>query len=280
MRRGISFLIMGLALSHVQAAVPEADAQEPDILVVNLRPAVTARESLIQVGTVATLSGGTQSIRKKAAELDLIELAPGAASLVIGREQISIRLQIAGFDSRRFRIEGKKVTVSPAAEVVTEDSLVSVAGQLVQRRLPKYADNVSILLAMPVEVPTLAIGSKDRIHLEAELPQGKEPLGLIRVPVIVFKNGERLASIPVNLNVSYVQRASAAEMDAEAEHPILIKGHDLVRLVARIGDIRVMARAEALQEGRAGEVIRVRNIDSDKIVSGRVAEAGVVEVDY
>jgi hypothetical protein len=281
----ITVLLLGLILFGQPKAglSPEVAGQEPatqKVLVITVRPTVTVQDSLVPVGTVATLSGGTHALRKKVAELDLVELTPGGSSVVIGKDQISIRLQIAGIDRDLFQIEGKKVVVTPASQELTEETLVATASQLVRRRLPRYADDVNILLAMPVKIPNFPIGLKDRIHLEAEFPPGNEVLGLIQVTVAVFKNGERLANIPVCLNVSYLQRASAADMEAEAARPILIKGHDMVRLVARIGRMRIMARGEALQEGRLGEVIRVRNVDSDKIVSGRIAEAGMVEVDY
>jgi flagella basal body P-ring formation protein FlgA len=54
----------------------------------------------------------------------------------------------------------------------------------------------------------------------------------------------------------------------------------MVRLVANIGAVRVTARAEALQDGRAGQAIRVRNVDSNRIVSGRVIDRNLVEIEY
>jgi flagella basal body P-ring formation protein FlgA len=66
----------------------------------------------------------------------------------------------------------------------------------------------------------------------------------------------------------------------EQEQVILVKTRDTVRLVARIAGCRVTALGEALQDGRAGQVIRVRNVDSRKIVSGRVVDRNLVEVDF
>lgn len=64
------------------------------------------------------------------------------------------------------------------------------------------------------------------------------------------------------------------------ESPVLIKPRDLVRLVAKIGAVNVSARGEALQDGRLGQAIRVRNIASNKVVTGRVADRDIVLVDY
>lgn len=65
-----------------------------------------------------------------------------------------------------------------------------------------------------------------------------------------------------------------------AEVPILVKQQSMVKLVARLGDLQVTAVGEAMQDGRAGQRIRVRNVDSQKIVQGRVVDRSVVEVDY
>lgn len=61
--------------------------------------------------------------------------------------------------------------------------------------------------------------------------------------------------------------------------PVVIKPRDVVRLTARTGRlILVVPTAEALQAGRQGELIRVRNPTSGRIVVGRVIGPGEVEV--
>src|SRR5579864_7203055 len=136
MNRIIVILILGLVLlgRSKPGSLPAAAGQEApsNVLVISLRPALTTRETLVQVGNVASLSGGTYALRKKVADLDLVELVPGGPSLVIGKEQVSIRLQIAGIDRDLFRMEGKKVVVTPASQELTEDSLVEAASQLVR----------------------------------------------------------------------------------------------------------------------------------------------------
>jgi len=60
------------------------------------------------------------------------------------------------------------------------------------------------------------------------------------------------------------------------ENTVLIRRQDRVRLVGRTGALSVSVLAEALQEGRAGDLIRLRNIDSNKIVMGRVVSRNEV----
>lgn len=59
----------------------------------------------------------------------------------------------------------------------------------------------------------------------------------------------------------------------------LVKNHQQVRMVVRLGSLRVTAVGEALQDGQSGQLVRIRNIDSKKIVSGKVIGEGVVEVE-
>ena len=67
--------------------------------------------------------------------------------------------------------------------------------------------------------------------------------------------------------------------DIEDDSPILIKPRDAVRLIARKKSLTVVVPvAEALQEGREGQLIRVRNPESNRIVTGRVVGRGEVEV--
>ena len=64
------------------------------------------------------------------------------------------------------------------------------------------------------------------------------------------------------------------------DNPILVKAREVIKLTARVGSLRVTAKGEAQQDGRAGEKIRVRNVDSRKEIVGRVVERGLVEVEY
>jgi hypothetical protein len=268
--------LVWLALLPLAAQERAAD----NVLIITLRPTTTTRATVVPVGVVATVRGGTPSLRRKVAELDLAELKPDGNVVAVGSEQVSFRLQLAGIEPAAFRVEGRQALVGLAPEEVTEESLLAVATQAVRERLPPFVDNVSILRAQPIQIPDVKIEAADRIRIEARPAPGLNPFGLIRLPVAVIKNGDCCAVIPIYLNVNYVSHASAAERERDENNPILVKPRDMVRLVARVGALRVTALGEALQEGRHGETVRVRNVDSSKVVAGRVADAQVVEIDY
>jgi flagella basal body P-ring formation protein FlgA len=59
----------------------------------------------------------------------------------------------------------------------------------------------------------------------------------------------------------------------------LVKTRDSVSVTAISGSLRVkLTAAEALQAGKAGDMIRIRNLKSNEIITGRVTGAGQVEI--
>jgi flagella basal body P-ring formation protein FlgA len=61
--------------------------------------------------------------------------------------------------------------------------------------------------------------------------------------------------------------------------PIVIKSQDLVRVTAKKRNLTLeLPTAEAMQSGRLGETIRVRNSRSGRVIIGRVTGPGEVEV--
>jgi len=81
------------------------------------------------------------------------------------------------------------------------------------------------------------------------------------------------------LAAGQVVTTADTELLVEAD-PVLIKSRDYVKLVTHLGPLTITALGEALQEGRRGEVIRVRNVDSNRVVRGKVAAPSLVEVEY
>lgn len=57
---------------------------------------------------------------------------------------------------------------------------------------------------------------------------------------------------------------------------LVVRGHS-VSIVARNGGIAVSVPGEALDSGREGEVVRVRNTGSGKVIRARVVDVGKVE---
>ena len=75
-------------------------------------------------------------------------------------------------------------------------------------------------------------------------------------------------------------RMGDVEKLVASSEAILIKRRDRVKMTARTDAVSVTAMGEALQDGRAGETIRLRNLDSNSIVQGRVTGTNEVEISF
>lgn len=78
-----------------------------------------------------------------------------------------------------------------------------------------------------------------------------------------------------------LQAVTRGELESsEAESNVVVRQRDAVKLVARAGNLTITATGEALQDGRTGQMIRVRNVDSKNVVTGRVVNRNEVHVLY
>ncbi len=69
------------------------------------------------------------------------------------------------------------------------------------------------------------------------------------------------------------------KMEAPTTPNVVIRRRDNVRVVARSGRIQVtLQTAEAQQDGRPGDLIRLKNVQTGQVISGRVMAAGYVEI--
>ncbi|TYC58635.1 flagellar basal body P-ring formation protein FlgA [Rhodobacterales bacterium] len=63
------------------------------------------------------------------------------------------------------------------------------------------------------------------------------------------------------------------------EKQVLVRRGEPARLVFREQGLTIIMQVEALQNGGAGNFVRVRNVDSGLVVSGRVQEDGTIRVE-
>lgn len=75
-------------------------------------------------------------------------------------------------------------------------------------------------------------------------------------------------------------RKNDIELTSNSHKSVLIKRREQVKMVARVGGLNISAMGEALQDGHAGEVIQLRNLDSKATVQGRVVNASEVEIAF
>lgn len=60
--------------------------------------------------------------------------------------------------------------------------------------------------------------------------------------------------------------------------PVLVSRNQIIRLSFQRGALRITAEGRALDDGAAGDLIRVMNLDSRATITARIGEDGVVYV--
>ena len=62
------------------------------------------------------------------------------------------------------------------------------------------------------------------------------------------------------------------------QQPMAIKRGEIVTIAAKAGTITVNTTGSALNDGRLGQKIRVRNSQSNRVITGRVVAEGKVQI--
>ena len=76
----------------------------------------------------------------------------------------------------------------------------------------------------------------------------------------------------VGLQVRYALPPGSIISEKSLMRPILVKRGEIVRITARVGEIEVVANGIAFSQGASGDLVKVQNTVTKKILTGRVQE--------
>lgn len=276
--------------------VPNSRAQgfgsERGRISITLLPEARVDETVIFLDQIATLSGGSTLMRQRLAKMDIGELPPDADRVVISSEQVRFRLLLANIEESQFYITGAKRTmVAERENAISPRKIALAAERIVRSRHSGDPRRTNITAQRAILAPTIELGPNDRTSLDATI-QGRIPSeGKVRVDVSVGVNGRVREVIPITVEITSHDanidltadprvRPAAYPERASSGKDVAIKTRDIVKIIAQVGAARLEASGEAQQDGRLGDVIRVRNLESSRIVSGRIESRGIVVVDY
>ncbi len=283
-------IVIGCAANRLVAQSP---AVEKSPVVIALVAEAMIDDSLVQLDQIAKLTGGTAEMRRRIAKLDVAELKLSAERTTVTADQVRFRLLLAGLESSQVRLTGFKQTlVYESNEPVTLRKILNSADKALRQKLGGDPSKVSIVPAKEIIAPRIDVLSNDRIQLDAKVNPASVRADKARVDVAVIINGRAHEIIPVHLefkmsdpivkgspkNFNILPTNGLVVRDEPSD--ILVKNTDLVKIVARIGSARIEAAGVAMQDGKLGDVIRVRNTDSNRVVLGRVEPNGTVLVGY
>jgi hypothetical protein len=284
MLRGLMLLVAGLLLMAPSLCRPAVAAQSDALapghadsktIVVTLRAAAVVDEPIVTVAAVATLQGGDPRLRQAIGGLDVAEVSQVGRTVAVSRDMVIYRIQLAGIDLQDFRVEGPdQALVKMTTVELTVDEVFRAAQQAVLQRAGWDSKDVEFRLLEAVRLPAVNITAEDQVHLAVEPLKSMPGPGKLLVDVAVQVNGHRCGVATV---------AMEAIVNGKATPPadeIVIRVRDTVKLMASVGNLTITAAGEALQDGKVGQIIRVRNIDSSKTIVGRVVNRSTVAVEY
>ena len=363
-------VLAGLTSTSTLAKEPAPQSGQSarrETIQLNLRSNVHVEARVVQLGDIATITGGEARLREQLKRLDLEDTLLDGESVTITPAHVEFRLRVAGISLQNVSIRGSAVRVtsssiaepasievvsdvssvpgiatltSPEIESATssddgalERELIETAKRCIMRKLPWSAEDVDIRLSQPLAPEIRQIRSATGYDCQAELKNPGAAIGRVHLRVVAhaiqkpsfdfiaifdvrhfdnivlttrpLERGHQIAASDIYTDrqdvtdlSEYCSRPSEmigmttkralrpltplrpidVEAANQASGSILIKRRDPVKLVGRLGAVSVIATGEALQEGRLGDVIRLRNTDSNSTVQGRVSGKGEVEI--
>jgi len=301
---------------------------------VRLKPQTTVSGSQVRLGDVAEILDSDSIRRARLQDLDLADFDP-AEPLVLDRDLIGIRIQLAGFDRNTVVFTGESQVRVTAPEPVrlTDLGIEQAAFQELVHQFSVSPEDLHVKLTSPI-LSSLNLDLQKLTSPRIEVMRVPQlPLGKTQMTVRLMEGDRLLASRQATFEVALRQQVVVSSMSLDRnsqitphsiqeeirfvdrpldrlsaqdlmgrrvmiplkpgdvltlrhvgdvvteERPILVQANDPVRLIAKKGKLTVtIPVAEALQTGRQGQLIRVRNLQSNQIVTGRVVGRGEVVV--
>ncbi len=128
------------------------------------------------------------------------------------------------------------------------------------------------------------------LHAEGQVVVALRPLGIgetIRREDVVVVERERRSSREASTLEEVVGKrvkrpigkGNVVKLDYLEAPPMVREGEEVL-IVLEKGNLKVTVRGIARDEGGKGEIVRVENTGSGKVVTGRVVEPKVVRVDF
>ncbi len=253
-----------LLLALVLTAVPMDSTVADDLVVIHLRDRATVTRRQVCLHEVAEITGGSEAQRQTIAKLDIDDLPPAGRIRTCSRAQIVYRLRLAGIPADSFRLDGaESVILIPQRRRLSAMQVEEVARRTILQALPA-ARPVEIRLAHPIVAALPELAEDETPTFDASPAQPIRGPGRVQVNVTIRVNGEHRLSLPVYLEIDGSGRTPAPES------AFAVRSGDVVRMSVTMGNLKITGTGEALQSGRVGDLIRVRNVDSKIVVTGRV----------
>ena len=255
--------LCGTGLCAAAPAEPDAaDAITADLTIELVSPAYTAGPQIL-LGDIARVHVLDDTLRVQLEQMEVgVAPIPGA-SRKVNLGQVQVRMRQQRIDPVEYTFRGPaEVSVTAAATRVAAHSIEQAAIQAVCADAGCVLDQLGVKVVR-FDYPQGLTVPPGLVVLEASVVPPGADAALVRASVRVVVGGALARTVPVWMEI--------------IAPPMVARGADILLVAAGPG-VCVTVPAVALEDGRPGQRIRVKNTVSGVEVAGRVMDPGTVQV--
>ncbi|MDR1482564.1 MAG: flagellar basal body P-ring formation chaperone FlgA [Synergistaceae bacterium] len=288
--------VLPLFLFAVFASAP-ADARESSLLRIEIPPVIEAREGGFFLGEYADIEGDA----RLADSASMVWIEPsdgrfdmGAVVEALGLSDVAgkpitlsmpetvkvvmesrVASELRAMTAWKWRIDVERIADGDLDEYANyslppkvQPGARSVALKLTGDDGRRVKRQVKLRWFQPVVYSVNAIQRGSEADL-ADLRMRIDEIGMIGTYVWL---PEQIAGAELRQSIGVGRPITAGDVN----RPDLVKPGSSVTLMARVNGLGIEAHGIAMQRGGIGDVIKVKNLSSKKILSGKIIDAGLV----
>ena len=232
-------------------------------MTIELLPSACSEGPQILLGEIAVLHVEDDALREALRSLEVGSAPLPGSSRKVNLGQVQVRMRARKIDPAKFVFVGApEVAVAAAARRIAASDIEAAAIDAVCV-FTGHALSPSDFRVARTDAPQGMLVPPGELRLEAQVAQTGADMAFVRVRVRAIVDGVEARSVLVWLEITA---------------PSAVKQLADVTLMAQTGDVRVSVPAVALQDGRPGQKIRVKNAVTGVVVWARVMDSQTVTV--
>lgn len=232
-------------------------------MTIELLPSACSEGPQILLGEIAVLHVEDDALREALRSLEVGSAPLPGSSRKVNLGQVQVRMRARKIDPAKFVFVGApEVAVAAAARRIAASDIEAAAIDAVCV-FTGHALSPSDFRVARTDAPQGMLVPPGELRFEAQVAQTGADVAFVRVRVRAIVDGVEARSVLVWLEITA---------------PSAVKQLADVTLMAQTGDVRVSVPAVALQDGRPGQRIRVKNAVTGVVVWARVMDSQTVTV--
>ena len=232
-------------------------------MTIELLPSACSEGPQILLGEIAVLHVEDDALREALRSLEVGSAPLPGSSRKVNLGQVQVRMRARKIDPAKFVFVGApEVAVAAAARRIAASDIEAAAIDAVCV-FTGHALSPSDFRVARTDAPQGMLVPPGELRFEAQVAQTGADMAFVRVRVRAIVDGVEARSVLVWLEITA---------------PSAVKQLADVTLMAQTGDVRVSVPAVALQDGRPGQKIRVKNAVTGVVVWARVMDSQTVTV--